>query len=166
MPQAGGDPDLLEEPIRSERGGELGAQDLEGDGTVVPEIMCQIDDGHAAAAELAIDAIPIGQRGREGVVGVGRGGDGCTPVLEGTGYRDWITERKMARTVGFCQPAGSKPSAVLQTILKLPKNVGPARPVRIHLGAGQPPVSEHQLGSTLALNEVDGDFRGPVISGV
>ena len=61
MLQAGGDPDLLEESLRSERGGELGAQDLERDGPIVPEVVREVDHGHAAASELALDAIPIGQ---------------------------------------------------------------------------------------------------------
>jgi len=70
MPEPGGDPDLLEEPLRAERGGELGAQDLEGDGTIVAEIVCQVDRGHAAASELALDAVAIGQGGRPGLRGV------------------------------------------------------------------------------------------------
>ena len=73
MLQAGGDPDLLEESLRSERGGELGAQDLERDGPVVPEVVREVDHGHAAASELALDAIAIGQGGREGVGCFGQG---------------------------------------------------------------------------------------------
>ena len=65
MLQAGGDPDLLEESLRSERGGELGAQDLERDGAIVPEVVREVDHGHAAAAELALDAVAVGQGGRE-----------------------------------------------------------------------------------------------------
>jgi hypothetical protein len=65
MLQAGGDPDLLKESLRSERGGELGAQDLERDGPIVPEIVGEVDRGHAAASELALDAVAIGQGGHE-----------------------------------------------------------------------------------------------------
>ena len=75
MLQAGGDPDLLEESLRSERGGELGAQDLERDGPIVPEVAGEIDGGHAAASELALDAIAIGQGGREEVGRLGQRGD-------------------------------------------------------------------------------------------
>jgi hypothetical protein len=63
--QAGGDPDLPEEPLGSERGGELGAQHLERDGPIVPEVVGEIDGGHAATAKLALDPIAIGQGGRE-----------------------------------------------------------------------------------------------------
>jgi hypothetical protein len=75
MLQAGGDPDLLEESLRSERDGELGAQDLERDGPIVPEVVREVDHGHAAASELALDAIPIGQGGREEGGCVGQGGN-------------------------------------------------------------------------------------------
>ncbi len=67
MLQAGGDPDLLEESLRSERGGELGAQDLERDGPIVPEIVGEVDHGHAAAAELALDALPVGKSATQAV---------------------------------------------------------------------------------------------------
>ena len=73
MLQAGGDPDLLEESLGSERGGELGAEDLERDGPVVPEVVREVDHGHAAAPELTLDAVPIGQGGREGVGCFGQG---------------------------------------------------------------------------------------------
>ena len=45
-----------------------GAQELEGDRTIVPQIMSEIDDGHATASELAVDAVPIGQGGDPSVV--------------------------------------------------------------------------------------------------
>jgi hypothetical protein len=75
MLQAGGDPDLQEEPLGSEQGGELGAQDLESDGPIVPEVVGEVDRGHAAASELALDAIAIGQGGREEVGCVGQRGN-------------------------------------------------------------------------------------------
>jgi hypothetical protein len=87
MLQAGGDPNLLEESLRSERGGELGAQDLERDGPIVPEVVGEVDRGHTAASELALDAIAVGQGGREEGGSVGQGGDRRMPFLEGMGYR-------------------------------------------------------------------------------
>jgi hypothetical protein len=105
MLQAGGDPDLLEESLRSERGGELGAQNLERDGPIVPEVVSEVDHGHAAASELALDAIPIGQGGREESGCVGQGGNRRMPFLERRRYRTKADEcqPKMPRKVSFCQ---------------------------------------------------------------
>ena len=56
--------DLAEEPLAAERGAELGVQDLDGDVAVVPEVVREVDRGHAAGAELALDAVAVGERGR------------------------------------------------------------------------------------------------------
>ena len=61
MLQPGGDADLLEEPVRSEGGGEVGAEDLQGDLAVVAEVVGEVHCGHPAAAELALDAVALGQ---------------------------------------------------------------------------------------------------------
>ena len=105
MLQAGGDPDLLEKSLRSERGRELGAQDLEGDGAIMPKVVREVDHGHATASELALDAIPIGQGGREEVGCVGQGGNRRMQFLERMGYRakEDDCQPKMPRTGSFCQ---------------------------------------------------------------
>ena len=61
MVEAGGDGDLAEEPLGTERRGKLRAQHLDGDGPVVPLIMREIDRRHPAATELPIDAVPTSQ---------------------------------------------------------------------------------------------------------
>ena len=48
MAEAGGGLDLAQEALGAERGGELGAEDLDGDLAVVLEIFGEIDGGHAA----------------------------------------------------------------------------------------------------------------------
>ena len=53
--------DLAQEPLGTDDRGELGLQDLDGDLAVVLEILREIDGGHAARAELALDAIAVGQ---------------------------------------------------------------------------------------------------------
>jgi len=53
--------DLAEEALFAERGGELLAQDLHGDLAVVLEVVREIDRGHAPRAELALDAVAVGQ---------------------------------------------------------------------------------------------------------
>ena len=47
------------EPLRSQRGGQLGEQHLEGDRAVVLEVVGQIDGGHPAAPELALKRVAV-----------------------------------------------------------------------------------------------------------
>ena len=62
--------DLLREPIGAERGGELGAQHLDGDLAVVLEVEGKIDGRHPAGAELTLDRVPAREsRGETGGVG-------------------------------------------------------------------------------------------------
>ena len=61
MLQVGGGPDLAEEPLGADHGGELGAHELDGDLAVVPEVLREVDGRHAAGAELALDAVAVGQ---------------------------------------------------------------------------------------------------------
>ena len=69
MLQGGDGLDLAEEPLGADDRGELRAQHLDRDLAVVLEVVREIDGGHAAGAELALDAIAIGQ-------GVGEAGLG------------------------------------------------------------------------------------------
>ena len=62
MLEASGEADLALEPLGAGLGGEVGEQDLEGDRTVVAEIACEVDHAHAAAAELALDGVAVGER--------------------------------------------------------------------------------------------------------
>ena len=72
MLQVGGDPDLGEEALGAEHGGELGPQDLEGDLAVVLAVVGEVDGGHAAAAELAFDGVAVAEGVAQGV-GYGHG---------------------------------------------------------------------------------------------
>jgi hypothetical protein len=60
--QVGGGPDLGEEAIRTERRSEVGVQDLHRDSACVPDVLGQVDSGHAALTELTLDAVSIGKR--------------------------------------------------------------------------------------------------------
>ena len=60
--QVGGDLDLGQEPLAADHGGELGVQHLDGDLAAVPQVLGEVDDGHAALAELPVDAVAVGQR--------------------------------------------------------------------------------------------------------
>ena len=64
MLEPGRDADLAGEAVRAERGGELGTEHLDRDLAVVLEVVGQVDGGHAALAELALD--PVG--GAEGTL--------------------------------------------------------------------------------------------------
>ncbi len=57
MLQVGGGGDLVQEPVGADGSGELGPHDLDGDVAIVPEIVGQIDRGHAARAELPLDPV-------------------------------------------------------------------------------------------------------------
>ena len=61
MIEAGGDADLGEEPLGAEDGTELGAQHLHRHGAVVLEVLREIDRGHPALAQLAVEAVAGGE---------------------------------------------------------------------------------------------------------
>ena len=70
--EPGGEPDLPDEPLGAQRVRQLGMEDLQGDGAVVPEIAGEIDRGHAATAELALEHVAVGQGGLEPFEGLGQ----------------------------------------------------------------------------------------------
>jgi hypothetical protein len=59
--------DLPKEPLGAQRLRQLGMENLQGDRTVVPEIASEVDRSHAAAPELALDDVAVGQGGPETV---------------------------------------------------------------------------------------------------
>ena len=59
--QPGGQLDLAQEPLGAERGGELGVEHLERDRAVVPEVLGEVDRRHAAAPELALERVAVGE---------------------------------------------------------------------------------------------------------
>ena len=67
MLQVGGDLDLGEEAVAADDGTQLGMQDLDRDLAAVLQVLGEIDRGHAALAELAVEAIAIGERIGEAV---------------------------------------------------------------------------------------------------
>ena len=74
MLQPRGDLDLAAEPLGAERRREVGAQHLDRHLAVVLEVFGEIDHRHPALAELALDAVAVGERGGEPVERQ-RGGD-------------------------------------------------------------------------------------------
>ena len=69
MLEPGAEPDLAEEAIGTERLGQLGAEDLERDHPVMLQVAGEIHDRHAAAAELALNAVAVGQSSLEAIGG-------------------------------------------------------------------------------------------------
>ena len=54
-----GEADLALEALGAEHMGQLGVQHLERDRAVVPEVLRQVDHGHATPAELELDTVTI-----------------------------------------------------------------------------------------------------------
>ncbi len=67
MLEVGGDLDLGQEPFGAEHGGQLGAKDLHRDLAVVLEILREVHRGHAALAQLALNAVAVTKGGGEAV---------------------------------------------------------------------------------------------------
>jgi hypothetical protein len=61
--------DLAQETVAAERGAQFRVQDLDGDVPVVPDVMGQVDRGHAVRAELALHAVAPGERRGEALHG-------------------------------------------------------------------------------------------------
>ena len=68
MLQGSGESDLALETLGPERGGEVGAEHLEGDEAVVAEVPGEVDRRHAAVAELALEEIAVAQGVGEGEI--------------------------------------------------------------------------------------------------
>jgi hypothetical protein len=60
--QPGGEPDLADEPVDPDGACQLGVEDLDRDQPLVPEVPREPDGRHPAAAQLALNSIPVGQR--------------------------------------------------------------------------------------------------------
>ena len=69
----------------AEGAGELGVEHLQGDGAVVAEVLGEVDGGHSAAAELALDAVAIGQGVAQSVRQIAHGASGACGM--GESYR-------------------------------------------------------------------------------
>jgi hypothetical protein len=63
--ECGDRPDLKEKPFGAHGSGQLGFQDLDRDLAVVLQVLGEVDRGHAALAQLALEAVAVGQGGGE-----------------------------------------------------------------------------------------------------
>ena len=63
MLQGGGGLYLQQEAIPAEGGANLGPEHLEGDPAAVFQVFGEIDRGHPAPSELALDPVPMAQTG-------------------------------------------------------------------------------------------------------
>ena len=61
--EVGREPNLPEEPLGADGGGELGPQGLDGDLAAVAQVGREVDRGHAAFADQALDLISVAERG-------------------------------------------------------------------------------------------------------
>ena len=71
--QPGGHPDLTQEALDAEHGGELGTQHLQGDVAIVLEIACQIYRCHATGTDFTLDSVVLGEGRPETFERVGHG---------------------------------------------------------------------------------------------
>ena len=60
MLEPGSELDLALEALGAERPGQVGMEHLERDGAVVPEVVGEVDRGHAPAPELTLEHVPVG----------------------------------------------------------------------------------------------------------
>ena len=70
---ARGGPDLPEKPLRAECVPKLGAEHLDGDGSVVLAIAGQVHRRDPALPQLALDGVAVGEGGAKMVEGAHRG---------------------------------------------------------------------------------------------
>ena len=66
-------PDLGEEPLDPDDRGQLGSQDFEGNFAIVPEVVGQVDRGHATLSQLAVEPVPVTERRAKPFEPVGHG---------------------------------------------------------------------------------------------
>ena len=59
MLQSGSDFDLSEEPVAAQRGGQLRSEHLDRDLAVVSHVLGEVDRGHAALPELALEHVAV-----------------------------------------------------------------------------------------------------------
>ena len=79
MLEIGGELDLLEESLGPDDCRQFRMDDLDCDLAAMAEVFGEVDGGHAALSELALDAVAVGEGGGEGSEGVGQAlarGDG------------------------------------------------------------------------------------------
>jgi hypothetical protein len=65
--------DLAQEPFAPEHRAEIRVQHLDGDFALVAQVMRQVNRGHAARAELALDPVAAGEGLRQAQRGVRHG---------------------------------------------------------------------------------------------
>ena len=69
--ELGGDADLAEEAVTAQRGGEVGAEDLDRHLSLVADILGDPDRGHPALPEQALEPVASLERRREAAGGIG-----------------------------------------------------------------------------------------------
>ncbi len=83
--EAGGHPDLLQEPLRPEDRGELLTQHFHRHLAVVPDVVGEVDGRHPTPADLTLDGIAASEGGVEAVELVGHIGRKVETCVGGAG---------------------------------------------------------------------------------
>jgi hypothetical protein len=71
----------MQEAFWTDGSGKLCVEHLEGDRSLVPKVPGQVDRGHAAAAELALNPVAVNQSGLKAGSVIGQVGSGEPPLL-------------------------------------------------------------------------------------
>ena len=118
MLEVGGELDLGQEPLGADHGGELGPEHLERDPAVVAEVLGEVDGGHAAGADLAVEAVAVRQGGLEPAEEFGHwgfrwsGAGRCAGARWGARGSGWRSQRWRDRWSGLgsgcTTPAGAE----------------------------------------------------------
>jgi hypothetical protein len=69
MLEVRGGPDLGDEPVGADGGDDLGFHDFHRDLAIVPEVVREINRGHAARTQHAVDPVVTGESLRQGLGG-------------------------------------------------------------------------------------------------
>ena len=155
MAELRGELDLAQEAVAAERLGEVGAQHLERDVAVVLEVVREVDRGHAAGAELALDAVAALEGGEQ--LYVHRVPDLAASRARSWGTHPWMTSSCEAPIgLSISRPARRRVAAE-STVLGAPcvGDQGCSRMVRSpdHVNARKSPVGSSRPSSSNSRGE-------------
>jgi hypothetical protein len=74
--QAGAEPDLTEETLGAQHLGQLGMENFERYGPIMLQVVGQENPGHAAASQLMLEPVVVGQGGLKTSQHIGQAGSG------------------------------------------------------------------------------------------
>jgi hypothetical protein len=86
--EVGGDPHFLKEAVRAQGGGQLRAEDLQGDQALVAKVLGEVDRSHTAFTEFPLDLVAVRERCSQTVDGLSQANTSRISVLRHQAKRD------------------------------------------------------------------------------